>query len=117
MSFYTDLAATARSQLRQFGKKRTLTRTTGDSNDPVTGEVTAGTETTYKPNGVLKPFPAALIDGTRIRKDDRELILDDTVEPLMDDTITIGSQDWNIVDITGIEPADTPVVWFVQVRR
>lgn len=117
MSFYTDLAATARSLLATYGQAITLKRTTGDSNDPVTGDVTAGTETEFTPNGVLKPFPDALVDGTRIQASDRELILDDTVAPEMDDEITIDGQDWTIVRIIGTKPAGTALVWRVQVRR
>lgn len=117
MTFYSDLAATARTLLETYGQAVTITRTTGETIDPVTGDVTAGTDTEYTPNGVLRPFPNELIDETRITSSDRELVLDDTVEPLMGDLVTIDGEDWNIQRIIGTKPAGTALVWRVQVRR
>lgn len=114
---YAAMATTARTLLANFGQTVTIKRTTGGSTDPVTGVVTPGTETTYSPKGVLRPFPDALLDGTRITESDRELILDDTVEPEMGDLVTIEDEDWTIRRIIGTKPAGIALVWRVQVRR
>ena len=53
-AFYTSMAATAAKLLKKFGMEITIKRTTGDSVNPVTGAVTAGTTTTYTPNGLVQ---------------------------------------------------------------
>lgn len=114
---YAAMATTARQLLAEFGQTITVTRTTGETIDPVTGAVTPGTDTTYSPKGVLRPFPNNLIDETRITTSDRELILDDTVEPQMGDVVTVGGENWNIQSIIGTKPAGVDLVWRVQVGR
>ena len=115
--FYEGMAATATKLLTQFGGNITLKRRTGSSVDPVTGVVVAGTSADVVSKGLLRPYPDNLIDGTRIKASDRMLILDASNEPLMTDKPVVQSQDWNIENITSVNPAGTPLVYFVQVRR
>lgn len=117
MSFYADMATTARTLIAEYGQTISVKRTTGGSVDPVTGVVVAGTTTTYSPKGILRKYADKLIDGTRIKASDRELVLDDTVAPVMTDKVTIGGQDWVLKAITPVEPAGTPLVYFCQVSK
>ena len=68
-------------------------------------------------NGILRRYPDALVDGTRITASDRELVIDASVTPAMSDLVTIAGQQWTVVGITSSNPAGTPLVYFVQVRR
>ena len=117
MSLYSDLATTAKELLAEFGQVITITRKSGNTYDPVTGITTAGTATDYLPKGILKQYKSTLIDGTRILATDRELVIDDTVEPMMTDTIKIGGESWTPIIISESNPAGTPLVYKLQVRR
>lgn len=118
MAFYDDMAATALELLTEFGSAVTLPRTTGGSIDPVTGAVVSGSDATVTTTGMIKPYPDHLIDGTRIMRGDREMVLSNEREPLPTDTPTINGENWSIVGIKTVKPDDaTPVVYFCQVRR
>lgn len=118
MAFYDDMAATALELLQEFGTTVTLPRTTGGSTDPITGEVTAGTDASVTTTGLIKPYPDRMIDGTRILQGDRELVLSNEHQPLPTDHPTIGGENWAIVGIKTVKPdGATPVVYFCQVRR
>jgi hypothetical protein len=117
VTFYSDLATTAKELFTEFGQTITITRTTGDTYNPVTGDTTYGSSSTFLSKGILKQYKSTLIDGTRIKATDRELVLDDTVEPLMTDIITIGGESWTPIMPGATNPAGTPLVYRVQVRR
>lgn len=117
MSFYDDMAAVATDLLTKFGQPITLRRNVGASVDPVTGAVTSGTSDDQATVGVLRIYPAKLVDGTRIQAGDRELVIDASVQPLMTDKPVLGGMDWTIVAIETASPAGIPLVYFIQVRR
>lgn len=118
MSFYDSTALTASNLLERYGKPFAFKRTTGGSIDPVTGAVTPGTVATYSSNGIFKKISKEdLIDGTLIEKGDKMLIIDDTFEPKLTDTVTVNGSNWNIVDITPLEPGGQAVIYYVHVRR
>jgi hypothetical protein len=113
MSFYDEMATVARDLLAEFGAPIAFTRVTGEVRNPATGQITTpGTTTTLTANGVVVPIRARLVDGTRIKAGDKDMILDDTFEPLMSDKTT----GWSIQEITPSNPAGTPLVYFVRVR-
>lgn len=116
-AFYNSMAATASKLITKFGAQGTIKRTTGGSIDPVTGDTTAGTTVTYTPNTIVQRYADELIDGTRILSSDRLIILDNTIEPLTTDKITIRGEDWTIVSVSESRPAGIPLVYFVQARR
>lgn len=123
-AFYNNLAATAARLITKFGAVGTIKRTTGGSVDPVTGDTTAGTTVTYSPNTIVQRYSDEIIGSsprsgiaTNILASDRLIILDDTIEPLTTDTITIRGENWKIISITESRPAGVPLVYFVQARR
>jgi hypothetical protein len=116
-AFYNSIAATASKLITKFGAVGEIKRTTGDSIDPVTGTVIAGTTVTYTPNTIVQKYADELIDGARILSSDRMIILDNTIEPVSTDTITIRGENWSIVSIKESSPAGIPLVYFVQARR
>lgn len=117
MEFYERMAATASRLLTKFGGTVTLSRITGESVDPITGVVTPGTDNSQTTIGILQKFPDNLVDGTRIKKGDRTLILDSSVEPLMTDTPEIGGDNWSVMSIETVKPASLPLVYFVHCRQ
>lgn len=116
-AFYTSMAATAKKLLTKFGMDVPIKRTSGGSVNPVTGATVAGTTTTYTPKGLVQRYAEDLIDGTRILASDRLVIVDNTIEPLTTDKVTLDSQDWTIVSVEEAKPATVGVVYFIQARR
>lgn len=115
---YAPIAATAEKLLAKFGSAITLSRKTGDSVDPITGTVTAGTDASVITTGLLTPYPDKMVDGTRILKSDRKLVLSNEHAPLPTDKPVIGGESWAIVDIETVKPNGVDaVVFFCQVRR
>jgi len=117
MTFYTEMAAVANDLLSEFGASITLKRTTPGTLDPVTGIESSASTANLTTTGIVKTYATKLIDGTRIQAGDRLLILDDTQVPDMTDQVLIGAEYWNIIDIMPVDPAGTPLVYFVQVRK
>lgn len=116
--FYSKMAATARRLLSSKGSPITITRVTGEVKDPVTRQVTTqGTSNTFTTNGITMPYPDRLIDGKMIVQGDRMVVLDDTVEPAVSDTISMDNEEWLIKHVKTVSPAGTPVVYFAQARR
>lgn len=123
-AFYNSMAATASKLITKFGAVGEIKRTTGGSINPVTGAVTTGTTVTYTPNTIVQKYADELVGSsprsgisTNILAGDRLIILDDTIEPLTTDTITIRGENWKIISVTESSPAGIPLVYFVQARR
>ena len=116
-AFYNSIAATASKLITKFGAVGEIKRTTGGSINPVTGAIATGTTVTYTPNTIVQKYADELVDGARILSSDRMIILDNTIEPVSTDTITIGGENWSIVSIRESNPAGIPLVYFVQARR
>lgn len=116
-TFYTSMAATASRLLTKFGMAITIKRTTGNSINPVTGVVVGGTTVSYTPQGLVQRYRDDQIDGTRILSSDRLVIVDNTIEPLTTDTITLSSQDWSIISVQESKPSTVGIVYFIQARK
>lgn len=114
---YAKMAATALKLLNKFGQDTVLARSTGNSIDPITGAVTAGTDASVTTTGLIRNYKDDVIDGTRILTGDKELVLSNEYEPTLTDQVTIGSETWSIVGIKTIKPADTVICYFCQARK
>jgi hypothetical protein len=118
VGFYTDLRATAAALLTDKGQSMTLTKRTSGTYDPATGAATV-TEATYSVTGAVFDFPAAVIDGTLIQQGDKKVLVSAlglSVEPDVDDSLTIGGTAHQIVQVKKLSPAGTTVLWTLQVR-
>ena len=117
MSFYGDMAATALTLLEEFGQAVTLIRKTGGKISPVLGETIPQVEGSVLTTGIIKRYKDSMIDGVRILSGDRELVLSNEQIPVQSDRVTIGTENWSIINIDTIKPAGTPIVYFCQVRK
>lgn len=113
MSQSARIAANTKSMISRSGETFTLARTTGGSINPVTGAVTAGTTTTYSPKGIYLKINSRDIDDTRIKADDKMIMLDNTIEPLKSDKIN----GLNIVDVQTLKFAGVGIAYKVQARQ
>lgn len=117
MAFYDEMAATALALLAEFGAPVTLRRVTPGAYDPVTG--TAGSSSAdVSTTGLVREYKASLIDGTRILAGDKEVVLSAEQAPDLNDKLLLGGVAWSIVPpIREVNPADTVICYFVQVRK
>lgn len=108
---------TAETLLARFGMTATLSKPgtpTGPAYDPV-----PGTATDYTVTVVNKRINYRDRDGTYIQATDRLFLLstDTTTEPELDDTITVGSDTYRIVDITPVQTGSVIMLWYVLCRK
>lgn len=116
MSFYDDMASTAKEMLSEFGQDVLIIGREDVSTDPVTG-IESGNERLRKTIGIMKTYPDNLIDGTRIKSSSRLLTLTADVKPEISDVIMFDGEEWAIDDIKTSNPAGTVLVYSVMVSR
>ena len=88
----------------------------------VTGEVTytapTSSPTTYTGYGIRTSFRVEEIDGTNIKRGDIRLVLSTELpEPQTGDTFTMDGKTFNYVSHESKAPAETELVYIVQVRK
>jgi len=116
MTFYSDMADMVNELLDDFGQTVTLRRTVAGTFDATTETESGGSTSDITTTGIQKNYRQDQIDGTRVQHGDRLYILDDDQVPVLSDKVKVGSVYWNIVDIQTVNPAGTPLAYFVQVR-
>lgn len=115
--FYTGLAATATRLLTSKGKVVTFTRYTSTDFDPAQG-INTTTTSTFTGNGAAFGYKSGEIDGTVVIKGDIRLIVDAmTTPPLIEDNVTIDSLIYRVMNVEKVNPAGTPVIYKVQLRK
>ena len=67
---YSELASVAAELLGDFGQTITLSRETGGSPNPVTGETIGGSITSWPGSGVVLDYNTSEIDGVQVQADD-----------------------------------------------
>lgn len=115
---YTKSAATASRLLTKFGKPMTFTFADSVEDGPpgVGGDVVTGRSVTGV--GVKLNYQNSEIDGTLIQAGDAKIILEPTAEPPENGmTTTIDGSEWRVMDFMPLAPADTVVIYTLQVRR
>lgn len=122
-AFYDRQAATAQRLLAQFGQPVTVSRVTGGTEDPLTGDVTGQTTESYTPNGVLLNYSVkeagdSRAAGNEIRTSDRKLLLAPfDVDPVVTDSVTVDGSEWTIIRIKTLRPAGQTLLHEIQVRK
>lgn len=127
MSFdYASIAVEAAELLEEFGTEMILSgSSTEPTYDPITGEYTdAGTAVVTPFFGVkIAPtmeYAQSMADGSVQSRDMLIYMEPSAPYPNLQDTITINTRGevevWQIVNVQEITPADTTVLYIVQVR-
>ena len=119
MSFnYKNIQATSRRLLAKFGQSITLTQQTASEYDSDTGGVTSTTATTID-NGVILPYSNGIQNatGSLIQQGDAQILIQCNVVPKPNDTLTIQSQVWTIINVKALEPAGINMLYECQVRK
>lgn len=117
MSFdYDEIALTAKELITEFGQSCVLTKVTQGTFDGVLGGSTGDTTATHTVNTVIDNYSTKLIDGTNIKQGDKLAYIESDVEPLIDNTLKVGTVVHKIVNVKSISPAGTVVLYEAQVR-
>lgn len=136
MTFYDEMASMATELLTEFGQEIVLTRPSLNFSN-ITNKPVSGGTTNLTTIGVFTNIDRSLVDGTRIQDTERVMVIDASVSPRMGDLLGVSGMvtpesvgaapgiilspgqalSWTIVAIKDINPAGTPICYFVQVRR
>ena len=112
---YSRPRATAERLIAKFGQAATLRRTVsgGTPYDPTTDTVG------YPCTIVVQSYADALIDGTRIKRGDKKVMVSTkglTIEPTTSDALVIGGVSHELAMVKPMAPGGTVVLWEVQAR-
>jgi len=116
MTFYTDLAAVALRLLTDKGQQVTFSRETTSSFDPGTG-INTTTTSTITGYGAAFDYNKSEIDGTIVVKGDIRFLFEAGSAPQQDDTVTIDSIGYRVMDVKKTSPAGTDVLYECQLRK
>lgn len=115
---YTQLKATARKLLKDFGQLMTITRDVAGAYDPNTG-TQSNTQLTYADYGVVLPYAegSSSVADSLIQQGDRQVFIQISTEPKTTDKITIAGAIYNIIAVKPLEPAGINVLYELQIRK
>ena len=116
MSFYSDLAAVATRLLTDKGQQVTFSRETSTGFNPTTG-INTTTTSTITGYGAAFDYNSSEIDGTIIVKGDIRFLFEAGSAPQQDDTVTIDSIGYRVMDVKKTAPGGTDVLYEVQLRK
>jgi hypothetical protein len=110
------LSEAVNSLLQDFGSNLVLTRSTGATYNPATGQTATPTVQTFTVRGVFINYKDENIDGTVIRMGDRRLLVapqGSTTTPAIGDVV----DGLKVVDVRSYAPNGTTIAWACQMRR
>ena len=116
---YTNMAATALAQINDKGRTVTL-REYGDAvYDPATDTFTQGSADDVIAKALFTKFKTGDVDGELIKHEDKRVLIaaSGVSKPAQGSLIVDGSDSYRVINTDEIKPADTSILYMVQVRR
>lgn len=120
MSFYGEMAGTAREMIREFGKPVSITLVTPGVYDPSTSTKSPDAEEVTVTKGVQTSFSNRDVDGTSILATDVRLLVAATSlsrKPRPGDRVIIAGETFGVVNSTAVEPGPVALLYAVQLRK
>ncbi len=120
---YSRAAAASLKMLTAFGKTATLRSTTPGEYDTATSTVSGPTISDESRKIVLLPYDRLRSgelarDNSSIRSIEVRCLMEaNGSAPSLSDTIVEGANTWTIIEIKGLNPAGTPVLYDMVLRR
>lgn len=118
MAFYDEMATWALDLLAEYGAEAVIQRkTTIDAQAPWEVSETATQE--YPCKAVVSNYNESVLNGSAIKQGDKKIIVAAsglTIEPAVTDVIVCSGIAYNIVSVTVVSPAGTPIIYVVQAR-
>lgn len=119
MTFYTDLAATADSMLKEFGAPAVLRRASGGAYDPATGGVPSSDLADELIVAAVFDYAEGLINGSLIQVGDKQAYVSvlGVAPPKTSDVVIWQEQRYTIVKPLVLSPAGENVLYELQMRK
>lgn len=117
MSLYDQLANVASRLLKQYGSQRTFSRTVEGEYDPSTGSV-AQTASTFTAYAAVFKYRSQEVDNVNIKFADFKMLIEKSASytPKINDTVLVFDEDFLVISVSKIQPADTTVIYECQLR-
>lgn len=118
MEFYERMQGVATRLLTKFGKPSNLVliRDTSGVFDPVEGEVAGSALNRISLVGVVLEYKEKDIDGTKIKRQDRMVLIDSAIRVTKNDKIEVAGAVMSVIENKPLSPAGLVVISKVQVR-
>lgn len=116
MSFdYAKIQDAASAQINKFGRDCVLKRINKGTFNPANSTFTGGIETSETIKAVFTDIEEKNIDGQTTRRGDKMVLISakNTAQPVIGDMI----DDWKILNVVEVKPADTALIYKAQVRK
>lgn len=122
MSLYTKLQNTALEIITKMGQSVTILRQTEQAFDPIEGVMALGGSVEHNTVATLEDYPEGFIrvDGTSIEAGDKRVSIPAKglgIVPSVNDLLRVGAVTYSIKSVREHNPAGTPIMYDVQVRR
>jgi len=116
--FYSQLAATATSLLDTYGQTVTLSRLTGATFDPILGQDSGGSTTTWTGSGASFNYNSSEVDGAMVLESDIRLVIEAvSTTPEIGDQVTVDSINYHVVSVNETSPGGTTLKYDLQLRK
>ncbi len=115
----TSLLTTTRRLLRHYGQNISFDRVVEGAFVPTTGDVGAGTHTTYTAFGVQEPTPNQEVNGTTVLQSDTICWLevnDASYIPLVGDVATLSGKAYRILAVSSDILQGVTLLYKLQLR-
>ena len=125
MSFYQNMADTAYKMLALKGQSLTFSRRESTSFDPILGKddtadvlAAIGQGTQFTVVGAAFSYKTREVDGVHVQTGDIRLIVNAmTTPPIISDHVSIDGDLYRVMRVESINPAGTPVIYKLQLRK
>ena len=118
MTLYDDMAEWVLDMLTEFGSRAEIRRKTILNTAGPWEPVETMTQT-YPCTAVVGNYNESLLDGSAIKQGDKKIIVAASglaIEPAVTDVIVCNSVAYNIVAVSVVSPAGTPIIYVLQAR-
>jgi hypothetical protein len=112
---YAGITKSATALITKFGKEYTFTRTTDGSYDPTTG-TTSQTTATFNKFSCVFDYNEQDLANSAILQDDKRMLVE-SHDFLVGDKVVIGSDTYQVISVSPIQPGDDIVAANLQVRK
>ena len=104
--------------ITKFGVAATLVQWTKGAYNVDTRTNAAGTTANIAVTIVIADFRVDEVDGTLIEREDKKFIMGGAdATPTQNDKIKIGSDQWEVINVVEIKPANVVVAYEIQARK
>lgn len=116
---YIRAAATAARLLAKFGQDVTLRQVPDGTYDPSTGTTSTPDPVDTIRKGAIFDFGSGVTQerGNLVKADDKELLLESGVQPLMSHSVLVNAVEYVIISIGEINPGGTSIMFTLHLRK